>query len=74
MVLVTKKNSNEILKNYIKSHGIKQRFIANKIGMSDQQFSNLLAGRSNFTGDKAIMVSKALNIPLDIFLDRNYTE
>lgn len=73
MVLVTKSNSNEILRNYIDAHGIKQHFVANKVGMSDQQLSNLLAGRAHFTGDKAIMISKALNIPLDIFLDKSYT-
>ena len=41
--------------------------------MSDQAFSNLIKDRTKFNGDKAIMVSHALNIPLSIFLDKNYT-
>ena len=35
MTLVTKKDSNEILKDYLKSHGITQHYVATKIGMSD---------------------------------------
>lgn len=73
MTLVTKKDSNEILKDYLKSHGITQHYVATKMGMSDQAFSNLVNDRTKFNGDKAIMVSHALGIPLNIFLDKNYT-
>lgn len=73
MTLVTKKDSNKILKDYLKIHGITQHYVATKIGMSDQAFSNLIKDRTKFNGDKAIMVSHALNIPLSIFLDENYT-
>lgn len=74
MSLVTKPNSNGILQKYLKSHGITQHFVANKMGVSDQSLSNLLNGRSKFTADKAIMVSKALGISLDIFLEKSYTK
>lgn len=73
MNVVTKPNARIILRDYINEHGLKQTYVARKMGLSDQQLSNLINGSAKFTGDKAIMVSKALGVPLDIFLDKNYT-
>lgn len=73
MSVVTKPNANIILRDCIKERGLKQKYVARKMGLSDQQLSNLINGYAKFTGDKAIMASKALGVSLDIFLDKSYT-
>lgn len=65
---VVKDNANVILQNYLKDHGIKQSYVAKKIGISSASFSNRLHGRLKFDGDFAIAVSKVLDIDISIFL------
>ncbi len=72
MKTAIKENANEILKNYLKDHGITQHFVATKIGMTNQAFTNLMSGRARLTGDKAILISHVLDIPLSTFLKDEY--
>lgn len=72
MKTAIKENANEILKSYLKDHGITQHFVATKIGMTNQAFTNLMSGRARLTGDKAILISCALDIPLSTFLKDEY--
>jgi plasmid maintenance system antidote protein VapI len=65
---VVKDNAGSILKDYLKEHGLKQGFVARKMGMSDQNFSAHINGRLKFTADFAIAVARALDISADIFL------
>lgn len=65
---VVKENANEILINYLNEHGIKQNFVAQKMGISSPTFSSRLHGRLKFDADFAVAVSKALGIDADIFL------
>ncbi len=74
MKTAIKENANEILKEYLKDHGITQRFVATKIGITNQAFTNLMSGRARLTGDKAILISHALDIPLSTFLKDEYKE
>lgn len=65
---VVKESANEILSNYLDSHGIKQKFVADKMGISSATFNSRLKGRLKFDADFAIAAAKALNIKADIFL------
>jgi plasmid maintenance system antidote protein VapI len=65
---VVKDNANEILKKYLKEHGIKQNFVAKKMGISSATFGNRLHGRLKFNADFAIAVSKVLEIDSKTFL------
>ena len=72
MVQVTLPKANLILKDYLKSHGIKQNFVAKKIGISPQVFNAYVNGQNKFNADFALSVAKALNISPNIFLNKNY--
>lgn len=65
---MVKDNAGLILKDYLNSHGIKQSFVADKMGISDSNFSAHMNGRLRFTADFAIAVSRALGVSVDIFL------
>lgn len=65
---VVKEDANEILSKYLKEHGIKQNFVAKKMGISSATFGSRLHGRLKFNADFALAVSKALGINADIFL------
>lgn len=65
---VVKEDANEILSKYLKENGIKQNFVAKKMGISSATFGSRLHGRLKFNADFALAVSKALGINADIFL------
>lgn len=68
MVRATKENAGKILKSYLREHGIKQNYVAKKVGISSANFSSRLNGRVKFNADFALTVSKALDIDPEIFL------
>lgn len=68
-----KNNAGNILKEYLKDHGIKQTFVANKMGLTVTNFNQRLNGRLKFTADFAISAATALGISPDIFLKKNYS-
>ena len=74
MGLATKHDANLILKKYLSDHGITQRFVAQKSGLSDQQLSDLVKGKRKFTADKAAIIANALGISSSIFLEKSYTK
>lgn len=70
---VVKPDATKILVSYLKKHGITQHFVARSVGMSDQQLTNMIKGRTDFSAEKALMIAKALEVPSSIFLEENYT-
>ena len=68
----TKSNAKQILIDYLKSHGIKKRYLAKQLGISESTLSYHLSKRQAFTVDFALAVSKALGISPEIFLNENY--
>lgn len=68
MFRTTKENAGKILKDYLREHGIKQNYVAKKVGISSANFSSRLNGRLKFNADFALTVSKVLDIDPDIFL------
>ena len=67
MVQVTKQEAGEILKDYLKGHGISQAFVARKMGITRQAFNAYVNGNCKFTADFAISAADALGISPDIF-------
>lgn len=65
---VVKENAGEILSDYLKSHGIKQSFVAKQMGITNSTFSSRIYGRLKFDADFAIAVAKVLGVNPDIFL------
>lgn len=72
MIQVTEQNAHKILKDYLKSHGITQAFVAKKMGISPQTFNAYVNGQNIFDADFAFSVAKALNIDPYIFLKESY--
>nr|DAR77088.1 MAG TPA: Helix-turn-helix XRE-family like protein [Caudoviricetes sp.] len=68
MVTVLKSDARELARDYLQKHGIKQSFVAEKMGISEPTLSGRLNGRSKFDADFAIAFSKTLGISPDIFL------
>ncbi|GAA2866484.1 helix-turn-helix domain-containing protein [Lactobacillus intestinalis] len=68
MSIVLKDNARQIAKDYLRDHGIKHQFIADKLGVTNATISSRLNGRLKFDANFAIAFSRALNITLDIFL------
>jgi transcriptional regulator with XRE-family HTH domain len=63
----------KILKAFIASKGISQRFIAHKIGMKDGTLSNLLNGRSTLKTETLEAVCAAMGTtPADFFAFKSY--
>lgn len=67
-MIVVEDNANKILIKYLEEHGIKQNFVAKKMGISSATFGKRLHGRLKFDADFAISVSKVLGIDPKIFL------
>ena len=68
MASVLKENARKLAKQYLREHGIKQSWLADKLGISEPTLSGRLNGRYKFDADFAVAFSKALGIPPDIFL------
>jgi transcriptional regulator with XRE-family HTH domain len=60
---------NEKIKEYIESHGITQKFLCEKTGITPEKMSNLINGKRKVTGEELLLISKALDINANIFLD-----
>jgi len=60
-------NINQEIKNYLDANGIKQRFLANKAGLSEKTLSYILTGRSRLTTEVYQKICNALDLPLDYF-------
>lgn len=72
MTQVTVANANEILKQYLKSHGITQKFVADKMGVNRQTFNAYVNGLIRFDADFALGVSEVLGISPSIFSKEKY--
>ncbi len=55
------------LKQYLVEHGIKQKFICDKTGIDKATISNILNGRRKLTANELLVISRAIDLPLDFF-------
>lgn len=58
----------ERINAYVKGSGIKQYVIAQKAGYTPKQFSAMMTGRKNVSGDDVERVCAALNVPPEEFI------
>lgn len=58
-----------MLKELLKSKGVKQKWLANKIGVSEVSVSNWMKGKSEPTLKNYQKISELLNVPLKELTD-----
>jgi transcriptional regulator with XRE-family HTH domain len=58
------------IQTYLKDHGIKQAFIAEKCGWSKQKTSCIISGRSKMAADDFLAICDVIGVPYDYFNDR----
>lgn len=63
----------ERIKAYLIENGIKQTYVAAKLGMSKQLFSSKVRGETNFSADEYISLCHALDLDLNYFDSDNRT-
>ena len=56
------------IKEYLKSHGIKQSFVAGKIGVTSQKMAQIIGGK-NINCVTYYKICKALGVPFEMFLE-----
>ena len=61
----------ERIRNYIKEQGLKQRWVAERAGMTDLEISQYLTERKRLTADAYIRICDALGVPLETFRERS---
>ena len=60
-------NIADVIKEKIKNNGIKQTFIAEKIGLNNVSLTDRLNGKVKFKTDEVFKLAKILNIDLNKF-------
>lgn len=60
---------NKKIADYLKEHGISQKFICDKTGLEPEKVSNIMNGKRKITGDELIAICNVLGITLDYFKD-----
>lgn len=63
-----KENANSILKEELESRGLKQKFVAENIGVTTTYLSQSLNGSRNLSVEIAIKTARFLNVPLEKIL------
>lgn len=71
MTTVLKDDAYKLLKKEIANRGIKNKFIANKIGISSNYLGQVLNGSRPLSMNVAVNVSQVLGVPLSIFLKQS---
>lgn len=69
MVTVLKKEAYKELKSAIAKRGLKQNYVARKIGITPNYLGQILNGKHKLSADIAIKAAQVLGLPLDIFLN-----
>ncbi len=64
-----KENANSILKKELQDKGLKQKFVAENIGVTTTYLSQLLNGSRNLSVEIAIKTARFLNVPLEKILN-----
>lgn len=59
--------TNEILRKYLTDRGIKQTYVAEKTGYSEDMISKILGGKRRMTADELLTICEKLHINIEIF-------
>ena len=57
------------IREYLKSHGIKQSFVAEKCGWSRQKLNCIINGKSRMTVEDYQVLCKSIGVSYEVFLD-----
>lgn len=52
----------DTIKKLINDKGLKHKYVAEQMGLTPQEFSNMLCGRKEFKTEHVVPICKALNI------------
>ncbi|WP_318635943.1 helix-turn-helix transcriptional regulator [Limosilactobacillus reuteri] len=69
LVTVLKKEAYKELKSVIDKRGLKQNYVAQKIGITPNYLGQILNGNRKLSTDVAIKAAQVLELPLDVFLN-----
>ena len=58
------------VQKYLKDHGIKQAFIAEKCGWSKQKTSRIISGCSKMAADDFLAICDVIGVPYDYFTNK----
>lgn len=64
----------EKIKNYLVEHGIKQRFLAEKLELPDPVISDMLSGQRKIDAVEYYQICKALRVSMEYFMDDEKVE
>lgn len=62
-------NVQKRIKDYLTEHGIKQGFLAEKLGVTDSIISAMLNGNRNIDCIEYFEICRALDVPLETFFE-----
>lgn len=71
MTSVLKPEAPQILSKEIEDRGLKRKYVAEKIGVSPNYFSQMMGGSRPLSTDVAIRAAQVLGLPVDIFLRKS---
>lgn len=59
----------DVIREYIKSHGIKQNYLAEKLGVGDRTVTDMLNGNRKILAEEYYLLCKALGVPMSYFFE-----
>ena len=68
----SKMDCNKKIADYLKDHGITQKYLVIKTGIEPEKVSNIINGKRKITGDELIAICNVLGLTLDYFKDQDY--
>lgn len=68
MKSVLKTEAPKILSEGIKDHGLKNKYIAGKVGVNPNYFGQMLKGNRKLSTDVAIQTARLVGVPLEAIL------
>lgn len=68
MKSVLKPEAPQILSEGIKDHGLKNKYIAGKVGVNPSYFGQMLKGNRTLSTDVAIKTARLVGVPLETIL------
>ena len=71
MTDIIKDDAHKLLKQKIDSKGLKQKYVAEKIGISTNYLGQVLNGDTKMSAEVAIRASRALDLSLEFFLNKS---
>ena len=62
------------IKKYLDDNGVKQKFLAQKVGVFDSTMSDILNDKRNITAKEYYFICKALGVSMEKFVEEDLAE